>query len=247
MAQQVSLYTNNQKLMVIDTQYGVGAEIQKVLDRQQATNNVSEIMMSTYAIMQGVALTAAKQSAQIEAVTRVFMDWIVRKERVRLIGAGRARLMGSMAGNRLCHVDVPVSTIYDISPMPPTSAGGAILSCSYSGKTPDVLQNMEKARQLNKDITIVGIASAEAQYYHSLCDYSVGLFLDERIPNPLKTFASTGEFVLGLLLDFITALAIKRLGKEIEHDDLGPTGPYGKEIMSDDLGPTGPYVSEKVA
>lgn len=227
----MSLY-NNHKVVAFDTHYGVGAEIQKVLDQQQATNNVLQIIASSQAIMQGVTSTAAKQAVQIEAVTREFIDWIERKVPVRLIGAGRARLISSMAGNRLFHAGVPVSTLYDISPLPPSSAGGAFLSGSASGKTPEVLHIMEKAHELNKDITIVGIAAAEAQYFHSLCDYSVGLYIDEEIPNPLKTFASTGEFVLGMVLDFCVALAIKRLRKEIEHEVFGPTGPYGSEKIA---------------
>jgi len=232
MVQQVNVYTNGQKLMALDTQYGVRLAIEKVLDQQQATDNVLKIIASSQAIMQGVTRTVAKQVVQIETVTREFIDWIERKVPVRLIGAGRARLISSMAGNRLFHAGVPVSTLYDISPLPPSSAGGAFLSSSASGKTEEVLHIMEKAREINKDITIVGIAAADAQYFHSLCDYSIGLYLDEEVPNPLKTFSSTGEFVLGMVLDFCVALAIKRLGKEIEHEVFGPTGPYGSEKVA---------------
>jgi DNA-binding MurR/RpiR family transcriptional regulator len=183
------------------------------------------------AIASAFTLTAWEENKSIEEMVKLFAQWMRRRMIVRVIGAGRALLAGSLPGNRLRHGGADVYHLGDITPMPSSIHGGAIVACSASGKTPEVLQTMRKARKSKNTIRIVGFADVAAPEFLSLCDNFVGIHIDPRMVNPLSVFADTGEYVISLLFDSMVVRAGQRLGIEWDHEDLSPSGPYGPGIV----------------
>lgn len=196
------------------------------------THCALRIAARTTVIMNAVTLSEQMQPDVIDQVANLFVSWIRNGDPVRVVGAGRALLAGSIAANRLAHAGANVHHIHELTPLPSTARGGAILSCSASGRTADVLALMKKARRLNPDITIVGIADHRAHRFRQLCDHFLGVYIDPRIVSPLTALGDIGEYTLSLLLDAIVLIAAERIGFSdsdwrIGHEDLGPTGPYG--------------------
>jgi hypothetical protein len=116
-------------------------------------------------------------------------------------------------------------------PMPHTICGGAVLAASASGRTLSLLDDLRAIRALAPHITIVGIASADADQFKGLCDHYVGIVEDSRIQNPLRALADIKEYILSEVLDALV-VAAGRLGGfddrrwRLGHENIGATGPY---------------------
>jgi D-arabinose 5-phosphate isomerase GutQ len=115
-------------------------------------------------------------------------------------------------------------------PMPHSLHGGGILAASASGKTRSVLDVLRQVDKSNKEIDVVGIASVEADEFHSLCDLSIKIV--SAPARGLSALADLEEFVIAELMDALVVAAGTLLGYseaswKLGHEDLGPaTGPY---------------------
>lgn len=169
---------------------------------------------------------------EIEKAVSIFLNWMRERTIVRVIGAGRARLAASIPANRLAHGGAQVYVQDDIIPMPHTFKGGGIIAASASGKTEAVLQILRNARAETREVTIIGIASADAIEFKSYCDVFIGIRPETKeTVNPLRALADSEEYIISELLDAMV-VAAGRLGGfadtlwRIGHENLGPTGPY---------------------
>lgn len=159
-------------------------------------------------------------------------EWIAEQQVVRVIGAGRTLLAAAIPANRLAHAGARVYVLHDMTPLPNTAKGGAILAASASGRTDSVLQVMRIARRRNPAIRILGIAAEDATEFEDLCDVFIGISeAPNPHQNPLKALADTNEYVISELLDAMVVAAAKRAGlteRQLRegHEDLGDTGPY---------------------
>lgn len=185
-----------------------------------------------------VIQTLASNLASVDKAVQLLATWMREKEVVRVIGAGRALLAGSMPGNRLAHAGVRISFMGGMVPLPNSRERGGIIAGSASGKTEAVLQAMEVAKRLNPNIVTLGIAARNAKKFESLCDVFIGIEArPSSYPNPLSALADLEEYVISEILDGLVVLAGKTLGFDDDswrngHEDIGPTGPYsvlGKE------------------
>lgn len=196
----------------------------------------ARIVTRTDYISRAVASTCVENLAAVRSAVDHIKTWIHQRSPVRFVGAGRALLAATMPGNRLAHAGAVVSFMGGIVPMPSTAMGGGIIACSASGKAQAVLDAMQKARNLNPHITIIGLASREATQFRDLCDIFVGL-----VPRPregivveLTALADLEEYMIAELLDALIVAAGHELNFDDNswrrgHEDLGPTGPYAPQ------------------
>jgi D-arabinose 5-phosphate isomerase GutQ len=188
-----------------------------------------------WAISYAIRETIARHHEAILQGIVQLEQWIRQHEVVRVIGAGRALYAASIPANRLAHAGAAVHVINDVVPLPNSNKDGGILAASASGETQAVLDIMASARRLNKRIVIVGVASARAEQFRSLCDIFIGIEeASGPYENPLRALADTGEYAISELLDAMVVAAGKRLGLTDQdfksgHEDLGPTGPYSPD------------------
>lgn len=191
------------------------------------------IIARVHAISHVVALTCMRNYEALDKATELIADWMKNNSIVRILGAGRALLAGSMPANRLAHGGAQVSFMGGMVPMPNSALGGGIISCSASGKTKAVIEAMEVAKQNNPAIIIIGMAQHDANEFQKLCDVYIGIHASSsKYENPLSALADTEEYVISEILDALIVMAGKKLGFTDEvwrkgHEDIGPTGPYG--------------------
>lgn len=184
------------------------------------------------------ALSRTIQNAELPILNAIdeISNWIEKGEIVRVIAAGRSRIGSAMPANRLAHAGANVYILGDLVPLPNTCLGGNIIAASASGKTLDVLDIMRKAKQLNSEIRIIGIASQSAQEFRALTDIFIPIADDapDLQKLPLVGLGDTSEHIICQVLDAIILAASYKAGlTDIElrrqHEDLGPTGPWGVE------------------
>lgn len=192
------------------------------------------MMMRSNAIMHTIATTIRESSEEIENAIEIIKSWIKGHEVVRVIGAGRALLAASLGSNRLAHAGAIISFIGGMVPMPNSSIGGGIIAVSASGETEHVIAAMKKAKSLNPNIKIIGIAknSQKAEAFIDSCDCFIGIRNKALpLPTPLFALADEEEMAIAEILDGIIVQAGKELGFTEDtwrkgHEDIGPTGPY---------------------
>ena len=182
--------------------------------------------------------TALTSKADVKKAVLLFRDWMLQGAIVRVIGAGRARLAGSIPANRLAHGGARVYIQDDIIPMPHSIKGGGMIAVSASGKTQSVISMLKSVREKGRNIKIVGIADRNAKVFKENCDIFIGIDEDRERANPLQALADTGEYVISELLDAMVVAAGKLAGFDdtkwrIGHEDKGATGPYGIPVISD--------------
>lgn len=191
-----------------------------------------EIQQRVFSIGASVLKTASGSKEDVKKVILLFREWMLNGTVVRLIGAGRARLAGSIPANRLAHGGARVYIQDDIIPMPHSIKGGGIIAVSASGETPSVLNVLESVRKKGRqDIKIVGIAKSGSKKFQEHCDIFIGIEKDADYLNPLQALADTGEYVISELLDAMVVAAGKLAGFDdttwrLGHEDIGPSGPY---------------------
>lgn len=198
----------------------------------------------TCAIEQRAEILAAsvkhtvRKCAQIDALVRLFLRWMQEATVVRVIGAGRARLAAAIPANRLAHGGARVFVQNDIIPMPHTVKGGAVIAASASGRTSSVLEILRIIREEAPQITVVGIAKADAHTFRDLCHHFIGIEQDQSHSNPLVALADIGEYVISEVLDALVVAAGKLGGFDermwrLGHENVGDTGPYDARIRAD--------------
>jgi D-arabinose 5-phosphate isomerase GutQ len=206
--------------------------------------NISPMDSVSYSILDAIELrmkatydlllaTASGSAAAIDAAILQFARWMDERAIVRILGAGRARLAAAIPANRMAHGGAHIYMQDESVPMPHSIHGGGVIAASASGHTPSVLSALAQARQKNKDITVVGIASVHARPFADACDIFIGIPDEsEDTVNPLRALADTEEFVISQLLDSLVVAAGQHLGYtdatwRLGHEDLGPaTGFY---------------------
>jgi D-arabinose 5-phosphate isomerase GutQ len=191
-----------------------------------------EIQQRISSISASVIKTSSGSKEEIRKAIFLFRDWMLNGTIVRIIGAGRARLAGTIPANRLAHGGARVYIQDDIIPMPHSIKGGGIIAVSASGETPSVLNVLESVKKKSRqDIMIVGIAKKGARPFRDYCDIFIGIDKDTEHSNPLQALADTGEYVISELLDAMVVAAGKLAGFDdttwrLGHEDIGATGPY---------------------
>jgi D-arabinose 5-phosphate isomerase GutQ len=201
----------------------------------------NEIQDRIDSIASSVKKTAEDSKKQVMKTILVLRDWMLNGTIVRIIGAGRARLAGSIPANRLAHGGARVYIQNDIIPMPHSIKGGGIIAVSASGETPSVLNVLKSVNKKGRqDIKIVGIASKDAKEFQSYCHIFIGIDQDTDLPNPLQALADTGEYVISELLDAMVVAAGKLAGFDettwrLGHEDIAETGPYDTIPQSSEI------------
>jgi D-arabinose 5-phosphate isomerase GutQ len=193
-----------------------------------------QIQQRIASVSESIKKTAKNSEADVEEAILLFRDWMLKGTIVRVIGAGRAKLAGSIPANRMAHGGARVYIQDDIIPMPHTINGGGVIAVSASGETPSVLEVLKKIKASEEGeryIKIVGIAKKGAEPFQSYCDVFIGIEQDTELPNPLRALADTGEYVISELLDAMVVAAGKLAGFDdtkwrLGHEDIGATGPY---------------------
>lgn len=178
-------------------------------------------------------------------IVSVFAHWMENHSIVRIIGAGRALLAGSLPANRLAHGGASVFIQGDRSPPPNSRLGGGLIAVSASGKTPTVLGDMRHAVNVNHEletlgqerITVVGISSREARDFQSLCTPSCFVGIDpEKYASTieLRALGDIEEYAISELLDALVVAAGKSIfvNFRLGHEDFGPTGPWHQHGMT---------------
>jgi len=190
-----------------------------------------EIPARIHFIADSICATAQADRDQVAAAVRLVSNWMLEGAIVRIIGAGRARLAGSIPANRLAHGGARVYIQDDIIPMPHSIKGGGIIAVSASGRTESVLNTLRSVQKKGRRIKVLGIAKADAREFRDLCDVFIGIVEAQSPPPALLALADAGEQVINELLDAIVVAGGKLAGFDettwrIGHEDLGPTGPY---------------------
>ncbi len=198
-----------------------------------SNGDISAILIArVHSISCAVAHTLIRNTSAVNQATNILRGWIEKKSIVRVIGAGRALLAGSMPGNRLAHAGAQVSFMGGAVPLPNSACGGGIISCSASGKTGATLEAMSIAKKNNPEIRIIGLADHTAANFAELCDVFIGLHSpQDEYPNPLSALADTEEYIISEILDGLVVAAGTLSGFDDQawragHEDIGPTGPY---------------------
>ena len=135
------------------------ADIDSLLPPIQDTSSWGMIIARVYSISNAVAHTCMLDYRELDDATDLISNWMKNKNVVRILGAGRALLAGTMPGNRMAHGGAQVSFMGGNVPMPNSLVGGGIIACSASGKTKPVLEAMNIAKKNNHEIKIIGLAS----------------------------------------------------------------------------------------
>lgn len=217
-------------------------DIVRMEDTQALKQIHSQIKQRIEFIEASIIQTATNSKDEVEKAILLLRDWMLQGSIVRIIGAGRARLAGSIPANRLAHGGAHVYIQDDIIPMPHSIKGGGIIAVSGSGKTQSVLDVLKSVREKSGNIKIIGIANKDAEEFQSYCDIFIGIEEDIGLPNPLRALADTGEYVISELFDAMVVAAGKLAGFDdttwrLGHEDIGATGPYGMRPPSDiDMG-----------
>jgi D-arabinose 5-phosphate isomerase GutQ len=211
----------------------VGVEDAQPVTAVPGDELLSNIEQRINSIGSSVTKTATESISDVRKAVQLFRGWMVDAAVVRVIGAGRARLAGSIPANRLAHGGARVYIIDDIVPMPHSIKGGGIIAVSASGRTESVLGVLRSLRNRQARVKIVGIAKHTADEFASLCDVFIGIRQVE-LHNPLQALADTEEYVISMLLDAIVVAAGKLAGFDdtkwrLGHEDIGPTGPYSPQ------------------
>jgi len=198
-----------------------------------------EIEQRIRAIGDIVITSELSQKKQIEDAILLFRDWMLNGTIVRIIGAGRAKLAGSIPASRLAHGGARVYIKEDIIPMPHTSKGGGIIAVSASGKTRAVLEDLKDVRAKAKHIKIVGFANKDAIEFSKYCDIFIGIDLDIERTVQLKALADIGEYAISELFDAMVVAAGKMAGfHEIDwrigHENIGGSTGHYDAIGNDD-------------
>jgi len=198
---------------------------------------LSNIRQRIQSISASIELTAQEAIPEIEQAVHTFRDWMINGSIVRVIGAGRAKLAGSIPANRLAHGGARVYIQDDIIPMPHSMKGGGIIAVSASGRTASVLDVLKHIRKKSAKITVIGIADHKASQFENLCDIFIGIRLTN-LRNPLQALADMEEYVISMLLDAMVVYAGKLAGFDettwrLGHENIGPTGPYDADAQSD--------------
>lgn len=202
------------------------------------------------AIKEIVADAIRTHAENVRNVVSVLGEWMRKGTIVRVIGAGRALLAGSLPANRLAHGGAAVWVLGDRSPLPNSRRGGGIIAASASGATPIVLEIMALAQKVNKErvllgepeIIVIGVSnrtSEKAKEFRSLC--TPGFFLGIQ-PEPwvagleLRALGDIEEYSISELLDAVVVLAGLEIGVNFRlgHEDLvgGATGPWDQHKRS---------------
>jgi D-arabinose 5-phosphate isomerase GutQ len=168
-----------------------------IQDAQNLDRIHSEIKQRIEFIGDSITKTLLGSKEGVENAILLFRDWMVHGTIVRVIGAGRARLAGSIPANRLAHGGARVYIQDEIIPMPHSIKGGGIIAVSASGKTPAVISVLESVRKKYEgNIKIVGIADKDAIEFQDYCDIFIGIDQDIELTNPLQALADTGEYII---------------------------------------------------
>ena len=183
------------------------------------------------AISQNVQRAIRADPAAVEAILTRLGQWMLKREIVRVIGAGRALLAAALPANRLAHGGARVFIFGDKTPLPNTNQGGGLIAASASGKTLAVLEMMQGVREKAPWIPIVGIADVRAKVFRALCtpDLFVGIDVSAHEGKlELSALADLGEYVISEVLDALVVAAGNRCGINFRtgHEDVGPTGPW---------------------
>lgn len=210
--------------------------VQKKDDQKKDQELIVNIQSRIQFINECILKTLKGSENQIKETVDLFCEWMVKGSVVRLIGAGRARLAGAVPMNRLSHGGARLYINDDNIPMPHSIHGGGIIAVSASGKTESVLKVLRHVRESTGNITIVGIASKNANEFKAYCDVFIGIDEDVDFINPLTALADTGEQLICQLLDAIVVAAGKKAMFDdtrwrLGHEDIGSTGPYGVRII----------------
>jgi len=176
-------------------------------------------------------LTVNESKEQVKDAMKLLCNWMLRGTNVRIIGAGRAKLAGTLPANRLAHGGAHVSVEGSVIPMPHSITAGGIIAVSASGKTVSVIDVMKKVKKERPSIKILGIAAHNALEFKDNCHIFIGIKVDSKTENPLKALADIEEIVILEVLDALIVGAGKLAGFDdakwrLGHEDIGPTGPY---------------------
>jgi D-arabinose 5-phosphate isomerase GutQ len=186
------------------------------------------------ALAESIELTI-RECRELDEIVSTLATWMHDHTIVRVLGAGRARLAASLAANRLAHGGAQVSIEGDLVPLPHLVKGGAILAASASGENKTLLAALEGLKRSEPHITILGIASAKAAQFQSLCHHFIGIRLSPRTSTAPHALADFGELVITEVLDALTVAAgqlrnyDERMWK-LGHENVGPTGPYDTKL-----------------
>jgi D-arabinose 5-phosphate isomerase GutQ len=176
-----------------------------------------------------------KRCADLEDIVCLLLRWMQEGAVVRVLGAGRARLAAAIPANRLAHGGARVYVQDDIIPMPHTIKGGGVIAASASGRTRSVLDMLKIIQEEAPQITVLGIAAADADEFRESCHYFIGIEEEKELPNPLRALADVGEYVISEVLDALVVAAGKQGGFDdrmwrLGHENVGATGPYDSRI-----------------
>lgn len=208
------------------------------LEEQPALYAGSRIMIRAHAITSALVKTIDDNRDAVWDAHKLLAKWMQGSAIVRVLGAGRALLAASLAGNRLAHGGAQVSFMSGMVPMPNSLLGGGIIAASASGKTRAVLDAMRIAKINNPMIETIGIADRGADEFAALCDVFIGIHEPVvQVPDPLSALADQEELLIAEILDAVVVLAGESIGFDDEswrrgHEDIGPTGPYGPSPTS---------------
>jgi D-arabinose 5-phosphate isomerase GutQ len=204
-----------------------------------ATDSAVPLLVARiHSIAGAVTHTILHNQTQVTDASELLARWMCEHQPVRILGAGRALLAGSMPGNRLSHAGAQVSFMGGMVPLPNSALGGGIIACSASGRTPAVLEAMAIAKRNNPKIKAIGIADSQAADFEALCDVFIGLCRPKEVfANPLSALADTEELMIAEILDGLVVHAGRSIGFDDEawrrgHEDIGPTGPYASGLRA---------------
>lgn len=210
--------------------------IKRVLPR------IDELVENRLTAIQSIVLDSIRESPQVvENIKLLLGSWMRSSEIVRVIGAGRALVAAALPANRLAHGGAAVSILNDLSPLPNSRFGGAVIAVSASGKTEAVLSIMRFAQQINKErrllgqhpITVIGFSNIAATQFADLC--TDGCFLGIRPERyttgiQLRALGDLEEYAISELFDALVVAAGLEIGVNFRtgHEDLvaGMTGPW---------------------
>ena len=208
-------------------------------DRRRLLTDLGHLLNIRLAAVKSIVLDAVEAHLpSVENIINLLGTWMVGRETVRVVGAGRALLAASLPSNRLAHGGANVWILGDKSPLPNSRLGGAVIAVSASGKTQSVLEIMRAVQAANKEhvvtgnrqLVTVGISDAKATEFESLCspECFIGIRPDRyRGDVTLRALGDIEEYSISELLDALVVAAGLRVGANFRlgHEDLGPVRP----------------------
>lgn len=211
-------------------QFGIASRVPDTVKER-----IARMAVRADGIAHSAVATITENIEELNHASKIVSEWIENRDCVRVLGAGRALIAASLAGNRLAHAGAVVSFMGGLVPLPNSINGGGIIAASASGKTKPVLEAMAIAKRNNPGIRIIGIASVEADQFSDLCDVFIGLVSRKlEVKNPLSALADVEELIIAEVLDALVVMSGQELGFDDEswrrgHEDIGPTGPYAPQ------------------